>query len=183
MDLKKIGIKFGLLSGILTMIIYFGAYFYDKSFYYNPIVSLSTWLVYLLGMWKASSENLQAYRAHYHSEEEVVSFSFTQALQAPFLVFLIGQVFYYAQYWIMFNILDTSMVEIARVYSLETLEASREVFSRFLDEATIDERIEMAKAQDYRVSFRSAFFNFSRSLIGGFILASIYALFFKKSTI
>jgi len=182
MDLKKAGIKYGLIAGVLTLLVYFGAYFYDKLTYYHPTVSIITWIIYLAGMWKASSENLKGYTAHYGTQEGA-SFSFTHALQAPFLVFLIAQVFYYAQYWLMFNLIDTSMIEIARTYSLETLEASREVFSRFLDEATIDERIEMAKNQDYGVTIRSAFFNFSRSLIGGFIVAAIFALFFKKSTL
>lgn len=178
MDLKKLGIRYGIIVGIVCVGLYLLTYFLSKFAYFGPGVYLVTWVIYLIGMWKASRDTFRAYSAAYNVSE--VGYSFTQALQAPFILFLIAQTFYYLQYWAMFNVIDPSMVDLAREYAMTTIDSSIELFSSYLDEATVDNILDTVETQDYGVTFSSAFFNWARSLIGGFILSAIFALIYRK---
>jgi len=178
MDLKKIGIRYGVITGVICVGLYLLTYSLSTFAYFGPGVYLVTWVIYLVAMWKASVDTLRAYKSAYEIRE--VGYSFTQALQAPFIVFLIAQTFYYLQYWAMFNIIDPSMVDLAKEYAMTTMDKSMEMFSSFLDDATVDQIIDAIETQDYGVSFSSAFFNWARSLIGGFIISAIYALIYRK---
>lgn len=180
MDLKKLAIRYGIITGAVSVGLYLLTYSLSKFAYFGPGVYLVTWVIYLIGMWKASRDTFKAYSAAYNVTE--VGYTFTQALQAPFILFLIAQTFYYLQYWAMFNIIDPSMVELAREYAMTTIDNSIDLFSSYLDDATVDRILDTVETQDYGVSFSSAFFNWARSLIGGFILSAIYALIYRKQT-
>ena len=175
-ELRKPGIVIGLFVGGLTVTTYLITYIVGKQAYFGTGVNIVTWVIYLLGMWKASVDSREVYKKIVDIQQE--GYSFSQALQGPFLVFLIAQVIYYIYYWILFNWIDPEMVELSRTFALESIP---KYYGSFMNEDQIETLIEQLEQRGFEVTVSGAFFGWAQSLIGGFLISAIYALFFKKS--
>jgi hypothetical protein len=178
MDLKQIGIKYGLYAGLGTVISYQLALTFGRETYFSGWVTALTWVIYLVAMTIGSREARLVWINEYSESNE--PYTFTQALQVPFIVFLIAQVTYYTHYWLVFNVFDPALVDTARTVALEAIERSSEFMGSMLDEDTIDNMLQRAENQDYSVTLKNAFFSFASSLIFGFLISCIYALIYRK---
>lgn len=181
MDLKYYGIRYGVVAGVATAITYHIFYMWSKSAYFGLTASVITWIIYFVCMTLASRDTQRMFLDMQRETGEAYRFSI--ALQAPFLVFLIAQLIYYLHYWLMFNVFDTGMVDLARIKAMEAVEKSANMLGSILDDDSIDKMLMAADEQDYRVTFRSALFSLAFSLIGGFILSSVYALIYRKENV
>lgn len=182
MDIKKQGIKWGLIVGGATVAIYIIAYMVRKESYIDStMIWLLTMMLYLIGMRQASVETRTEFLSFYNENGEPYRFAY--ALQPPFLVFLIAQVLYYLQQYLMFNFIDPSLSEIARDIAIEKIDEVSGILGRFMDEDNADLMREQLEEQDFSMKISSVLLNLAFSLLGGFLISCIYALVFKKENV
>jgi len=182
MDIKKHGIRWGLIVGGATVAIYIIAYFISKRTYIDSsMIWLLTMALYLIGMRQASTETRTEFLSFYNESGEPYRFSY--ALQPPFLVFLIAQVLYYSQQYLMFNLIDPSLADVAREVAIEKIDDVSGILGRFLDEDNAEIMKEQLEEQDFSMRISSILLNLAFSLLGGFLISCIYALVFKKENV
>lgn len=179
MDLKRTGIRFGIFAGILTVLVSIGAYWINKELYFSTWPSVIMWIIYLYCMRQASIDTRRIYLSQVDVTEQPYHFSL--ALQAPFLVYLIANAFYYLQYYAMFNWIDPGMTQVAQDIAVSTLTSMDNYLGSFLDQDKLDMMIEAAQNSDYSVTLGSTLFNLASGLIGGFLISCIFALVFRTA--
>lgn len=178
---KRDDVRFGLILGGVTVFIYLLTYYLSPKAYFGSGVSIVTLFLYLVAMWKISKSSRDNYLGSLEPDTPP-SYSFSAAIQPPFIVFLVAQSLYYIQYYLMFNWIDPSMVDVAREYAFEALDQSSGLLGSFMDESTIDEIYMEFEKQDFGVTVGNTLMSWARSLIGGFILSSIFALIYKRTS-
>lgn len=179
--LKRDDVKAGLIAGGITVVVYLIAYFINPLLYFGSGIYMLTFLVYLVVMWQISKMKTNEYLTGL-DREAVPAYSFSDAIQPPFVVFLVAQTLYYFQYYLMFTVIDPSMTEVAEQYAFEALERTTGILVNFADESTIDEIVMNFEDHDFSVTFLNTLMSWARSLIGGFILAAIFALIYKRTS-
>lgn len=181
MDLRKFGIRYGLIAGGLTLVIYLAAYLIDKRmFVQSTAIWLGTFVVYLWAMRQASIETRNAF--FQTAEEENPSWRFSHAIQAPFMVFLIAQVIYAFFQFAMVRFVDPGLVELTREIAMEELDKADSWTARFLNEEALDMAREAIESQDFTPTVSNALLGLAFSLLGGFILSAIFGLIYRRET-
>ncbi|MEN0003454.1 MAG: DUF4199 domain-containing protein [Bacteroidota bacterium] len=160
------GIRYGIIAGIAVIAYFLLFYVIDRPLMLHVGVSWSSLLVYGTFMVLACQQlakrqpaaDLKAY------------------LKPAFTVFVIANAAYYLFYYLLFNAIDPSMVEVQR----GLLEATLERYDSSLGDAVKKQLSEQIQSDNFGVSFQDAFFGFAWSLIGGFVLALGVAFYFDR---
>ncbi|MBK7426672.1 MAG: DUF4199 domain-containing protein [Saprospiraceae bacterium] len=181
MNISKEGIKWGLIAGVVTVVIYIGAYMMGYKAFFNAGIFWATTIFYFFAMYMASREARNKFMATHDLTEE--PYPFNIALQPPFLTFLIANILYYFFNYIMFAFVNPELPDIQRTILLENMDNVANSMSAFLKEDQIEEMVEAIEENDYKVTLGSTLLGLARSLLGGFLLSAIFALIFKKNQI
>lgn len=181
MDLRSIGIRYGLMAGVVTIIIYFIAYLIDKTlFIQSSVLWISTMVIYLIAMRLASIEARNAFFAN--PDTSTSSYSFSNAIQPAFVVFLIAQIIYVLFQFLMTRLIDPSLIELTREIAIEQLETGSQWYLKFLPEDALETAKEQVEEQDFTPKISTTLLSLAFSLLGGFLISCIYGLVFKKNT-
>ena len=172
---RIIGLRTGVIVGILTVVLMLGFYFVDKRQF--VISTFYTYIFYWVGMIWATGKA----KATIAPEER----SYHNLLQTPFIVFLVANVFYYAMMFIMFNWVDNSLMEVTKGFFNELVDWVSKM------PGNEDQKENFTKIkQDLNTSLnsynlKSLSLEFANSLFKGFILSVIITFFFtiRKSKI
>lgn len=181
MKINKAGIKWGLIAGALTIIVYVGAYAADPKLYFNSGLSWSIVALNILAMFMASREARNIFLLNHDLAEE--PYSFNVALQPPFVTYLITTLAFYILNYIMFNFVNPELADLQQTFTLTELEKQRSMLESLMGEDKFDEMMEGIEEQDFSVTIGSSFLGLATSLLGGFLLSAIFALIFKKNQI
>lgn len=164
---KNIGIKYGLLAGSVTVAYFLLFYFIQDTLILHPAVIWCSLMIYLGFMFKACMDESKGRE----------TFNFQQALQTAFVVYIIASVVYYIFYYIWFNFVDPSLLQV----QVERILARKEEIMNVMgpDEGT--KYLQKLEKEGVSLTLSDLFLAFSQSLIGGFLLALIVAGFTRKS--
>ena len=153
--MKSTGLKFGFLTGLITVAYFTAFYLINPRLMLHPVVWWSSLLFYLAGMYYAI-ERQQA--------EGGELLSFRAAITPAFQVFVIANALFFIFYYLLFAVVDPSLVTIQE----EMMKARAD----WLDGADLP---------DLTVTLKKTFFDFAYSLIGGFVLAAMVAAFLTRN--
>jgi hypothetical protein len=180
MNLKSIGIRYGWMAGVVTIIIYFIAYLIDKTmFIQSSVLWLSTMAIYLIAMRLASIETRKAFFAN--PDTSATSYKFSHAIQPAFVVFLIAQIIYVLFQFLMIRVIDPSLIELTREIAIEQLDSGSKWYLKFLPEDALEAAKDQVAEQDFTPKISNTILGLAFSLLGGFLIACIYGLVFRKN--
>jgi hypothetical protein len=160
-------LKFGLLAGFGASAYMFLFYAADPKLMLSPWVSWSSMIIYVAAMIAATLREREA------TEDD---FFFREAVRPAFGVYVIAQVIFTLFNYVLYNYVNTDLVEIQRELMVTQAQDFAEKFGR----ADLEEQIANISTEDLRVSFKNSFLGFMWSLIGGFVLSSMIALGLKR---
>lgn len=160
-------LKYGLLAGAGTIAYLLLFYFIDPRLMLSPWVSWSSLIIYIVAMVKAAMVERDASGG---------AFPFREALRPAFGAYVVASLVYVAFNYVLYNYVDTHLVEIQREVMVEQSKALAEKLGR----EDMLEQMENISVDDLRVGFRNSTVGFLWSLIGGFFLSAIIALFIKR---
>lgn len=143
----KLGIKWGIGLGIITVAIYLIAYILNPAYFLSSIVYWATWIIYLLIM--------------YHVSQKVVAqgvVTFQGIIRPLFVTYLVANAIYYLFYYVMVYEIDANLLQIQQQQMVEGL-------------AQLN--IESTDIQAF--TWKNYFFTYVQSAIGGFIVAASMA--------
>lgn len=181
MNISKPGIKWGIIAGVVTIVVYVGAYLVDAELYFNSAVSWAIILFNLFAMYMASKQERNIFFESHDLGEE--PYSFNTALQPPFLTYLITTVIFYVLNFVMFNVVNSELAELQHTITMDQLQKNSSMLEGFLGEDQFEKMIDGVAEQDFSVTLSSTFLSLATSLLGGFLLSAIFALIFKKNQI
>jgi len=104
------------------------------------------------------------------------AFSFREALKPAFGTYVVAGIVYVLFNYVLYNFVDTHLVEIQR----EVMVEQSKVLAEKLGREELMEQLEKISVEDLRVTIRNSAVGFMWSLIGGFFLSAIIALFIKR---
>jgi len=159
MAFSRVAVKYGLIAGIGTVAYFLLFYFLHTEWLFNPFVYWVSLGFYMALMWRALQEEEQ-------NSGQLLEFR--EALQSAFLVFVLANFIYYVFYYLLYGLIDPSLIDLQR----EVMKASLEQAGGALDEEQKEELLESIKGDQLIPTPGTVFFTFVRSLIGGFILAA-----------
>ncbi|MBP8240585.1 MAG: DUF4199 domain-containing protein [Saprospiraceae bacterium] len=160
-------LKYGLYAGAGTIAYLLLFYFIDPRLMLSPWVSWSSLLIYIAAMLKATMVERDASGG---------AFLFREALRPAFGAYVVASVVYVVFNYVLYNFVDTHLVEIQREMMVEQSKVLAEKMGR----EDLMEQMENISVEDLRVGFRNSAVGFMWSLIGGFFLSAIIALFIKR---
>lgn len=156
---KRIAVRNGLLAGISTVSLFLLLYFVQPKWMFNPWIYWGSLVIYLAFMWQALKEDRRSRAGNY---------TFQQALQTAFLVFVIANLIYYVFYQALYAWIDPGLVDLQR----DMIRGAMEKNSALLSD---EQRQQLLKSLENQAAFKvtlgSTILAYARSLIGGFILS------------
>ncbi|HMQ47500.1 MAG TPA: DUF4199 domain-containing protein [Saprospiraceae bacterium] len=156
---KRIAVRYGLLAGISTVGLFLLLYFVEPAWMFNPWIYWGSLIIYLVFMWQA----VQADR-----KNKAGNYTFQNALQTAFLVFVVANLIYYLFYWLLYAWIDPGLVDLQRDMMRAAMEKNRDL----MDDKQRQELLKsLGDAAAFKVTFSTTILAYARSLIGGFILA------------
>lgn len=149
--MQQTAIKFGIITGIATVLYLFIFHQIDRALVLNPLVYWSTLLFAVAGMVAAVKKT---------RSENSNKISQREALKTAFLVFVLAQLLFMAFIFVLFNFLDPGLVDLQK---------------EMMEKAGM--KIENP---DLSMTFGKVFFRYAYMLIPGFFLSYMVASFMKK---
>jgi hypothetical protein len=191
MNLQSPGVRYGIIAGTITLVAYLVAYFIDKRLFIEAAgISLGTFLIYLWAMRQASVQGRNYFFEQ--TAETPTHYTFSQAVQPPFLVYLIAQTIFVFFQFVMLRLVDPSLIELTKQLAIEQVEnldkfpmsifKSLNLISDELLEA-MEEAKEKLEVTDFTPSISTTLFGLASSLIMGFLISAIYGLVFRRHVI
>jgi len=101
-------------------------------------------------------------------EAQEMQLSLKDGLKTLFSVFIIADIIYYIFYYLLFNVIDPDLHLVAKEIRLEAFEQIKAQGVNTYGDASIDELIEKAEAQDYSISLTKLIVPFAYGVIAGF---------------
>jgi len=157
--------KFGILAGVGTVIFLFLFYWIEKKLMLSPSVIWSTIFLYLIGMYMAAIEVRRENEGY---------IDFRTALKAAFLVWVIANAIYHAYNYILFNFLDTDMLNVQKKYMGEEMNK----MEGYIGDDYIQHMRDNIDLLSYDLS--QVIFAYVSSLIVGFALAALIARMVRR---
>jgi hypothetical protein len=161
-DSKKTGVVLGLTTVFYLLLVWM----LQKELLWNLWVINLTWLPYFylvfVGVKNFSAENPEA--------------AFRDLVREGFIVYLIAQIMYYLFYYLLFFQIDPALLELQAEIELEMLQDARGI----LGEERADEMRRNLEEGQAGLTMGSLFRQFVPSLLPGFAMAAVFALFVKK---
>ncbi len=148
--MKQTAVKYGIITGIATVLYLFFFYTLDRSNATNTWVSFSTLIITVIGM----------VAANVAERKKVGSLERSEALKIAFSVAVVSGLFFYTFLYLLFNFIDPELAQIVvEKNPAQDLEAS---------------------GQPFEMTVGKVFFGYAFSLVYGFLLALMVANFVKK---
>src|SRR5690606_21788662 len=142
MNISKAGVKWGVIAGVVTVIVYIGAYQINPEYYFNWTI----FPIFLSAMFLASKQARNLFLSTHDLKEE--SYTFNLALQPPFVTYLIVSLFYFSMNFVMNNYIDNSLPNIQRELTIANHEKNIKQFS----EEEYENRKILIEEDDYSVT-------------------------------
>lgn len=165
--MRKRQILFGAAAGLCCVVYYLLFYFIEKKLFFHPGVYWSSWLPFLGVMAFATLRERKKIEGEY---------SWRQALQVCFTVFVVGSAIFHCFYYLFFNFGDPALAAIQQEVIRESLERYRDN----LGNAAVGQLEKGATAEVLKYGLGTALQSFARSAIGGFIVSLVLAFALKK---
>ncbi len=159
-------IKFGVISGVATVIFLFLFYWIEKELMLSPGIIWSTTFLYFIGMYMAPLE-LRNENGGY--------LDYKTALRASFIVWVIANAIYHAFQYILYNFLDPEMLSVQKNYmhkNMGVLEGA--VSEEYLE--TFSENLELLN-----YDLGTVIFTYFSSLVAGFIFSAVIARMVRRN--
>lgn len=167
---NKPGVKNGLLTGVTILIFSHVCYMFNRSMIITGLAYV-TYLIPIFFMFRAAKEEKKL-------NEGLLSFG--EALKVTFLTFVIGFFFYALYTYIMFNVVDPSLMDLTKEISINQAEMVGEYFGI---EDQLENLPEEIDKQDLKMNFNMVLMNYLVALIfPGFIYALIVSSITKKES-
>ena len=166
-NLKRVPLKFGLLTGIISVVYMMLFYWIDKKMMMGPWVYWSSVGIFILGM-------LWAVQKIKREQEDQISLR--DALRTAFFVYLIADLVWYGFYYLLFNFIDPGMVEVSKQITLDSLEAYQASGQSHIGDQNITALIKQAESADYSVNLAILLPKLTYGVIGGFVLSLVLAM-------
>lgn len=156
------GLKYGLIAGLALVGYFLLFYWMDIRLMLNSWIVWGSLVIYALGMYLACESGAKTLGGAAH---------FRTYLRTAFMVFVIANAFYYILYFVLHNT-DPQIAIVQHELIKEKLARHSvslpETMQKQLGEGPMD------------MTLQDAFFGFCFSLLGGFVMALILALFFDR---
>lgn len=160
-------LKYGLYAGAGTIAYLLLFYFIDPKIMFSPWVSWSSFIIYIAAMVKATMIERDASGGN---------FPFRAALRPGFGAYVVASLVYFAFNYVMYNYVNTNLPEIQREVMIE----QAQIFSKWLNRPNLIEFAEAVNVEALHITISNSLLGFLWSLIGGFFLSAIIALFIKR---
>jgi hypothetical protein len=149
--MKQTAVKYGILTGMAIMLYLFVFHLINRELALNPLVYWSPILVAVVAMTMVVKK-----------EREMNDGKMEQrtALRHAFLTFVIAYFFFTAFIYLLFNLIDPSLIDLQKKAMLE---AGRKI-----------------EGLDFRMTIGKVLFQYAYMLIPGFFLSYMVASFMKK---
>lgn len=154
----KHSVIFGLVAGLGTIAYLLLCYWVDPELWVQPVIRVLTWLPFLVCMILP----LILLRRD-------GSLTFKEALREAFIVYLIANGCFYVFDYVMLTYVDPSLVELIQ-----------SDFQRLVEEGWVEMTDEELESIDHSPKISTYLLTFAQSLIVGFGIAAVMALFFKN---
>jgi len=161
--MENSSVKWGLIAGLGVMVSSLLFYLVDVNLFFTASSYLA-WVVYIVCMVFAVRDQTKAQGGF---------ISFKEVFSTAFVVYVISSLMYYIFYYLMFNVIDPSLLDIQREMTVEMMEA----FSGFLSEEQMEEAI--AEATNVGIGTISMAY-LVNLILPGAIIAAIIAAIMKK---
>jgi len=144
-------LKYGLIAGVLTVLILMVLYIINRELMINPMVINMTTLFFIAGMF-AGGRKEQEGKSH--------TLSYLESMRVAFGIYVIANVLYYLFIYTFYNYIDPSLVDV--------------INQNLADQGQDMEKYEVG----YHASI--LFQNFIVSTLFGFILSMILSVFIRR---
>ena len=166
--LKNPGVKNGIFAGITILVFSHVCYMINKTQIITGLAYIS-YLIPLYFMYRGAQEEK-------YKNEGILSFG--EALKVSFLIFVICFFFYHVYTYLIFNVIDPSMIDVMKEVSINQAEMIGEFFGI---QDQLEDLPEAIEEQVFAMDFKIIFMNYLVSLIfPGFIYALIMASVTKR---
>jgi len=163
-------VKNGIIGGLLIGLVSLLTYFLGTSYYFSPITTLSYLLIYLACMFLAVTAFKQEIDGGYTD--------FKTAFKTAFIAFAIASFISMLFTYVLYNIIDPSLLEIDKAIARETLEAQEASIPESWED-WYDATMEGIELQNKGIG--TLLMNWSFSLVTGAIGAAIIAAIMKRN--
>lgn len=163
--MKKLGITYGILTGLAIVGYLLIFYFVDKSSFRGLTATWSSLLIYIVGMFIA----VVAAR-----KMEVADLSISM-IQVGMIVWLIANAFYYIFFYSM-------MMYDAELLEIHQQTTHNDMLEFYKDSADYLKQIKENKLADYTPTIRGSIFQYMKGIIGGFVFSLMIAEIVKRKT-
>ena len=163
---KNTAVNYGILAGVGAVAYFLLFYFINKRLMLSPAVNWGSVAIFILFM-------VLACRRQGDLQE---AFGFKEALRTAFLTYLVADVIYYVFYYVLHGMVDPELAVIQQEMMLETTERLGEM----LGSDVLEEDIGKLSREDLEIRPGGLLLSLSWSLIGGFIISLIIAIFTKR---
>jgi hypothetical protein len=167
-DIKAEGLKFGLIIGVVELVIMYGSY-YSGMNNFVAVQFISKFIPYSLLILIIGGLNLRKKNGGY--------LTLKQGLQFAFLAYIISALMVAIGVYILFNIIDKDLTEKTMAISMERNTKMMEQLH--VPQNEIDESIAQAK-ETKQTGFREIFLGFGYSVIIGFIKSMLIGFVIRK---
>ncbi len=170
--MNKIILTCGFISGILTSLFVLGFYYIDPSIMLGLKVQYSSMLIVIIMMF------FTGYKVRNSLGGWI---DFKTVLKTAFGVYSISIILYYIFYYVLFNFVDPSLIEVQRTIQIENFESAVE--AGFMDSLMAKEIAAIKEGilnEDLSVTFVVCCYGIAKSLIFGFILSLIVSIILRR---
>lgn len=165
---NNIAIKYGLIAGVGVVAYYLLFYYTNIKLFFNPVIAWSSLIIYVGGMVKACADDRQLMAGE--------DYPFMNGLRMAFATFAITSFIYYAFNYLLYNVLDTELIEVQKEIMFEQIAAMAKRFEL----SDMKDSIKDFKEQDYSVTIANSLLGWGWSLLGGFIISIIVARIMRR---
>lgn len=157
--MKQNIIKNGIIAGVAVIGYVLLFYYTHKEWLFTAGFVFSSLLIYLFFMYQAA--------------KQVANEDFKMVLKAAFGVFVVTNVIYYGFDYVLFNMIDTSLIYIQKESMIQYYASGAKSVQ---DQNQLSESIGEAQFHD----IKGLAFNFAKGAIGGFGLAIMISILIKR---
>ena len=164
MKKNTLGKKYGIIAGVGMIAYFLLFYLFDKEMMMGLTVSWTSLIILIVCLFIAIQQ---------HRESQGGALDFKEGLRIGFLVVVLGNVLFYAFFFVLLNI-DPELVTILKQKSIE-------FFREYATDPEQEEAL-VKSYENYSFGISELLSALGRSIIGGFFLALLGALIFKRRT-
>ena len=161
------GLRYGLVSGGLLVVLYFLFYFLNPRAMLGQILYWSSMVIPVVAMILACNAD--------KSERVDAVFPFGDALKTSFITGVVSTVIFSIFYFVLLKFIDPTLMDLQRDVALEQIEA----FADFMPAETYDEAIEGIETAPI-LTIGNSMLNLMLSIIGTFGISCIVSLIVKR---